>query len=173
VEGEGASPAPGLRRYTVAMVPPEAPLPRPPGDEENLRRLRQQAAERLAREEPPGPEPWVGPRPPAPVYGSPFRMATRRWSLRRILVLIGSLVAAIAAIWKLRKVPQIRISAPVYGGPPAPTPPPPQPQPQADPRQSAPAYGGPPPQPPPQPTPRQAAPVYGGPPPKPPDGGHD
>jgi hypothetical protein len=90
------------------MEPP--PLPRPPGDEENLQRLRQEAAERMRR------EPYtVYGAPPAPVYGGPPG-PTRRWTLRGILLVILSALAAIAAaIWGYEKV-----TTPVYGGPPAP-----------------------------------------------------
>jgi hypothetical protein len=103
---------------------PQPPLPRPPGDERNLRRLRKEAAGRMGREEP-------VPADPITVYGGP-PFVTRRWTLRGILMLVVAALAAIAtAIWGYR-----RIAVPVYGGPPAPVyggPPPPQPPPPAEP----------------------------------------
>jgi hypothetical protein len=126
-----------------AMEPDQPPLPRPPGDPENLRRLREEAAARVRREE-------IERNRSTPVYGGPPPLPpTRRWTLRGILIVIASALAAIAAaLWGYRK-----ISLPAYGGPPAPQPPaPPHPAPQEDRRNPAPAYGGPlPPQPPPPP----------------------
>jgi hypothetical protein len=134
--------------YTCAMEPSQPPLPRPPGDEENLRRLRKEAAERMAREVPMGPKPSPAYRP-APVYGGP-PIITRRWTLRGVLMLmVSSLVALAAALWGYRK-----ITTPVYGGPPAPSP--------SGPVPPSTVYGGPPP---PQESQRPPAPVYGGPPP--------
>ena len=102
----------------------QPPLPRPPGDEENLRRLREEAADRMRRE----PTTVYG-GPPAPVYGGP--PPTRRWTLSGILLMIASALAALAAaIFGYEKM-----TAPVYGGPPPPTPTPP-----------AAVYGGPPPE---------------------------
>ncbi|HTS28885.1 MAG TPA: hypothetical protein VMH81_23605 [Bryobacteraceae bacterium] len=105
---------------------PEPPLPKPPGDEENLRRLRREAAERLDREQHSSPPPapvYGGPAPvyggPAPVYGGP--PVTRRWTIRGVL---GAL-AALAGFWAYRKM-----TTPAYGGPP-----PPQPKPPAGPGQ--------------------------------------
>ena len=65
-------------------------------------------------------------RGPAPVYGGP--PITRRWTLRGIIMLVVSALAAIAAgLFAYQK-----ITAPAYGGPPAPVPTPP-PQPPANP----------------------------------------
>ena len=122
----------------------QPPLPKPPSDEENLRRLRQQAAERMAREN--------YPSPPMPVYGGP---PIRRWTVRGFITLILSTLAAlIAGLWAFRK-----ITTPVYGGPPAPVyggppvPPPHSPQQPSQSNPPAPVYGGPPPpQPPPSPS---------------------
>ena len=104
------------------MEPPP-PLPRPPADEENLRRLRREAAERLRHEA-------AGPPVPAPVYGGP-PVIPRRWTVRGILMLFAGILAAIAAaLFGYRKI------APVYGGPPAPVyggPPPSPPVPRPDP----------------------------------------
>ncbi len=97
------------------------PLPRPPADEENLRRLRREAAERLRAESagPPLPAPVYG----APVYGGPPPVA-RRWTVRGILVLVAGALAALAAIFFGSRKDQPRPPAPVYGGPPpAPVPP--------------------------------------------------
>jgi len=194
-------------------------LPRSPEDEENLRILREEARSRLLAEEslqaemdklrsfpmtvyggPPLGRPsgrlsdsqseGQSDRPfAATVYGGPpggGGPVTRRWTLRGILLLIlGILGGAIAAIFGYR-----RLTAPVYGGPPAPGPgkfpaavyggPVPRPDPsleqpkiQPDPKtkQHSKPHGEPPPQPPapaPGPSvPSRPAPVYGGPPPKP------
>ena len=113
-----------------------------------MRRLREQAAERLKWEEAQketsrDTAPVYGSpayfaeragREPSTVYGGPPTPVTRRWTLRGIVLLIlGAISALAAAIWGYRK-----ITAPVYGGPPAavyggppapaPTPPPSEPQ---------------------------------------------
>ena len=97
------------------METPQPPLPKPPGDEENLKRLREEAARRMAQERterPGGRDPQRS--EPYTVYGGPPG-PTRRWTLRGIvLAILGALAALAAAIWGYRKV-----TTPVYGGPPA------------------------------------------------------
>ncbi|HLK63503.1 MAG TPA: hypothetical protein VKU19_08685 [Bryobacteraceae bacterium] len=109
------------------MEQPQPPLPKPPADEENLRRLRQEAAERMRRE--------AASYPPAPVYGGP--PISRRWTLRGIVTLVASAVAAlVAGLWGYRKVVTPVYGGPpnaVYGGPPPPQPTPPQPGPANEP----------------------------------------
>jgi hypothetical protein len=150
----------------------DPPLPRSADDAENLRRLRENARRELEREERPYPATVYGGPPPAPVYGGPPQFdggpVTRRWTLKGILLLLGSIIGALVALWFGAR----RSVAPVYGGPPIPNP---QPNPPA------PVYGGPPPPNPEPPNParpnpgwapqpssppaQQPAPVYGGPPP--------
>jgi len=148
------------------------PLPRPKGDPENLRALRNRANKRLTQEEienaqrpaVPAPAPAFGGSPaavyggpPAPVYGGP-PPRPRRWILLRWWTLAAAAVAGIAAWfgrWRRRSEQPPTLPAAVYGGPP---PPPPRPSP------SSPA---PEPSPTPEPSkdlPSAPAPVYGGPP---------
>jgi hypothetical protein len=184
----------------------DPPLPRLPEDQENLRRLRREALRKLRDEEellwrapvyggPPPPAEhnspttvYGGPPPQEPpsagtVYGGPTMggggQVTRRWTLKRILFLVGAILAGLLALFFGTR----KITAPVYGGPPI----------DPSPKDNYPVYGGPvpPPSPRPEPTPKRhqavpsttnqhrssnppelqpksAAAVYGGPPPKPP-----
>jgi len=121
---------------------PDTPFPRSPDDPDKIRRLRAEAMRNLAEEERAA---------PAPVYGGPSMGAggsvTRRWTLRRILMILVGAAGAIIALFFVGR----RIVAPVYGGPPIPQPPNDNPP--------APVYGGPVPPaprpgPPPQPAPQ-------------------
>lgn len=76
--------------------------------------------------------------PPAPVYGGP--PPSRRWTLKGIVLMILSAIAALAAAF----LGYEKMTAPVYGGPPPATPTP-------EPNPPAPVYGGPPPTAPPPP----------------------
>ena len=112
------------------MEPQQPPLPRPPGDSENLRRLRDEAVERVKMEERMRTQPapaYGGPPPPLfPRLRLPLPPPPRRWALRGILMLIaGALAAIAAALWGYRL-----ISLPAYGGPPVPQPKPPAGPPQ-------------------------------------------
>jgi hypothetical protein len=136
---------------------PDPPLPRLPEASGELNRMRREALRNLLSEEGSG---------PAPVYGSapPGGRFTRRWTLRRFLVLIAGLLAALAAaLFGFR-----RAAMPVYGGPPTPPQPlnplPPDHAPSTTP--SAGAHGSRRPQPRPSPI-RPSAAVYGGPVPRP------
>ena len=79
-------------------------LPRPPDDAANLQRLREEARQRMSREE----------RMPAPVYGGP-PPPRRGWSVRGFVLLLIAMVAAIVG-WLVTKRPIP--PAAVYGGPP-------------------------------------------------------
>jgi len=94
-------------------------LPRPPGDSGNLDRLRDEALERVKREERSAPLTVYG-APPIPVYGGP-PPRKRAWWRVLIIALIG--IAAAILAWMLTHPSPIN-PAPVYGGPP------PQPVPQ-------------------------------------------
>jgi hypothetical protein len=165
-----------LRGIAMNTQEPDPPLPRKPEDVSELQRLRKEALQHLDAEERPSSATVYG--GPAPVYGGPPSggPVTRRWTLKRILILVFSLVAAalaaLFALWKRPPAPPIVI----YGGPPI----------QRDPRENQPLYvtpttpvpgdkhphrkpspvPGPKPTPPQQPPP--AAAVYGGPAPRPP-----
>ena len=105
----------------------ESNLPRPQGDPDNLRRLREQAQARLeqeARDRLPAPVYGGAPledRPPAPVYGGAPVNAVRKVSARWIVLAVAIGLAVIVwlmaklGIWPMRP-------APVYGGPPLPRP---------------------------------------------------
>jgi hypothetical protein len=115
---------------------PDPPLPRKPVDLSEIRRLRREALEHLDAEERPSPGVVYG--GPAPVYGGPAfgGSVTRRWTLRRILLLIAALLAGLGATLFGVK----RFAAPVYGGPPVP----PQPSPDGSvDKHPNPVYGGP------------------------------
>jgi hypothetical protein len=150
----------------------DPPLPRLPDDPDNLRRLRADALRRLDEEERAA---------PAPVYGGPSMgggdSVTRRWTLRRILMILIGAAGAIIALFFVGR----RIVAPVYGGPPMPGPdnppapvyggplppaPNPAPKPAPSPEFAPKKHPKPRPEQPPQPKPQ--ATVYGGPPPPPP-----
>src|SRR5262245_55079316 len=113
------------------MQSPDPPLPRPPADDENLRRLRREAAARMRQDEASPPEP-ITIYGAAPVYGGPPPL-TRRWGLRGILALVAGALAALAAmVWAFFSG---KVSLPAYGGPPAAVyggPPPPDPPPAKD-----------------------------------------
>jgi hypothetical protein len=110
----------------------ESDLPRPAGDDDNLKRLREQALARLEREERERlPMPVYGAPPldrgererlPAPVYGGPPPdgppKAMRRW------ILLATAVALAVIAWFMAKyrIWPLRPPAPVYGGPPLPPP---------------------------------------------------
>jgi hypothetical protein len=138
----------------------DPPLPRIPEDPESLRRLRREALRELQDEEelfarapvygtPPPPEDrgsaatvYGGPPPQerptaATVYGGPAMggggQLTRRWTLKRILILLAAVLAGITAIFFGTRRPP----APVYGGPPI----------EPQPKENYPLYGGPPPRP--------------------------
>ena len=123
------------------------PLPRLPEDPENLRRLRREALRRMEEDEERmpvviygGPPPQQQDRPPAvTIYGGPpigGSGVTRRWTLKRILIVIAALIAGLTALFLGTR----KVVAPVYGGPPLP----PEPRPAPDRRENAPVYGGPP-----------------------------
>jgi hypothetical protein len=98
------------------------PLPRPPDDPENLRRLREEAVRRVEQEErarpitiygeppapvyggpPPPPSTYsAAPPPPAPAYGGAPAPA-RRWSLVSVVLLIVAALALVAAWLASRK----------------------------------------------------------------------
>ena len=125
-----------LRDIAMSTQEPDPPLPRRPEDLSEIRRLRREALQHLDAEEHPAPSVVYG--GPAPVYGGPAfgGRVTRRWTLRRILLLIAALLAGIGATLFGVK----RFAAPVYGGPPIP----PQPQPDgSDEKHPNPVYGGP------------------------------
>jgi len=88
-------------------------LPRPPGDPENLQRLREEALRKVKREERVAPITVYG-GPPIPVYGGPPPRRRSWW--RWILLAIVALAATILA-WMLTHPSPIN-PAPVYGGPP-------------------------------------------------------
>jgi hypothetical protein len=155
----------------------EPQLPRVPEDLDALRRLRREALRRLEEEEhgspvvvyggPPVDPSQDGPlqpeRLPAAVYGGPplgGGSVSRRWTLKHILILIGTVLAALSALFFGAR----KLSAPVYGGPPLP--PQPRPAPVVEPyqepapsRDNQPVYGGPKPyEPEPRPTPNSSHP---------------
>lgn len=168
----------------VAMFPKEPdppdivpPLPRPLDEGNEIRRLREEARRNLDAEERPPAAVYGG---PTPVYGGPpfgGGSVSRRWTLKRIfLVLFGLIAAALAALFFGRR-PGPGPGNVIYGGPP----------PRPDPGPANPVYGGPVPPPDPKgalkkrkPSPRKpaapkppsgpppAAAVYGGPAPRPP-----
>jgi len=94
-------------------------LPQPPGDRDNLDRLREEALRKVKREERVAPVTVYG-APPVPVYGGPPPRRRKWW--RWVLLAIIALAATILA-WMLTHPSPIN-PAPVYGGPP------PQPMPQ-------------------------------------------
>jgi len=143
-----------LRGIAMSIQEPDSQLPRKPEDLSEIRRLRREALEHLDAEEHPSPSVVYG----GPAFGG--RM-TRRWTLRRILLLIAALLAGLGAtFFGLRRY---RYPAPVYGGPPVP----PQPNPDgSDDKKAAPVYGGPAPRPLPKPpvSPKKPTPASGNPP---------
>jgi hypothetical protein len=133
-------------------------LPRVPEDPENLRRLRREALRRMEEDEfraaaavyggpPPNtdlgklPQPGQSGPMAATVYGGPTSggggSVSRRWTLKRILILLAALLAGLTALF----VGTRKISAPVYGGPPIQ--PNPEPNPDPGPKENQPVYGGP------------------------------
>src|SRR5579863_4980463 len=83
-------------------------LPRPIEDPDRLRKLRQQARQRLDQEGSPS-YPVYG---AAPVYGGP--PVPRRWTVRGLLMVAGALLLGVLA-WIFGRIVR---PAPVYGGPP-------------------------------------------------------
>ena len=125
-----------LRDIDMSTQETDPPLPRKPEGISEIRRLRREALEHLDAEEHPAPSVVYG--GPAPVYGGPGLggRITRRWTLRRILLLIAAILAGLGATLFGVK----RFAAPVYGGPPIP----PQPKPDgSDEKHTNPVYGGP------------------------------
>ena len=158
---------------------PDPPLPRKPEDASQIHRLRREALEHLDAEEHPSPGAVYG--GPAPVYGgSPFGggSVSRRWTLKRIFIILFGLIAAALAALFFGRHPGPGPGNVIYGGPP----------PRPDPGPGNPVYGGPVPPPPgpddklkkrkpsarkraapkPPSEPPPAAAVYGGPAPQPP-----
>ncbi len=130
------------------MAESDPPLPRLPEDLDNLRRLRREALRRMAEDEDRMPVVIYGGPPPQPdrptaaaVYGGPTmgdKGVTRRWTLKRILVILAAMLAGLMALFFGTR----KNTNPVYGGPPVQ----PRPGPVAEPvgKENAPVYGGPP-----------------------------